>query len=263
MEDRDDRYRLLRTVEAKSELPMVVLGFVWLGLFVAEVVAGLSPVLRTVGTVIWALFVVDFVLRLWLAVDRFRYLRRNWLTAVSLAVPALRMFRALRAVALFRGVRGVRVVRVAGTLNRALRALGKTFQRRGFAYVVAASVLVVVLGAATILAFEGGTVGFQNYGDALWWTAMMVLSVGSEVWPESAEGRALAFFLALYGFSILGYVAATLTSFFLDRDAHDQQAEMVGARDLRSLQAEIQALRSELENRRHEEGSVAESPSAE
>lgn len=249
MEDRAERYRLLRAVEARSELPMVLLGFVWLGLFVTELVTGLGAALRTVGTAIWVIFVVDFVLRLWLAVDRFAYLRRNWLTAVSLAVPALRMFRAVRAIALLRGVRGVRVVRVAGTLNRALRALGKTFRRRGFAYVLAASVLIVVLAAATILAFERGTVGFQNYGDALWWTAMMVLSVGAEVWPASPEGRVLAFFLALYGFSILGYVAATLTSFFLDRDAHDEQAELVGARDLRSLQAEIRALRSELERR--------------
>lgn len=250
MEDRVERYRLLRTVEARSELPMVLLGFVWLGLLVTELVTGLSPALLSAGTVIWALFVVDFVLRLWLAVDRLRYLRRNWLTAISLAVPALRMFRAVRAIALLRGVRGVRVVRVAGTLNRALRALGKTFRRRGFAYVLAASVLIVLLAAATILAFERGTVGFQSYGDALWWTAMMVLSVGSEVWPGSPEGRILAFLLALYGFSILGYVAATLTSFFLDRDAHDEQAELVGARDLHSLQAEIRALRSELEKRR-------------
>lgn len=240
---------------------MVLLGFVWLGLFVAEMVTGLSPALRTAGTVIWALFIVDFVLRLWLAVDRFRYLRRNWLTAISLVVPALRMFRALRAVALLRGVRGVRVVRVAGTLNRALRALGKTFRRRGFAYVVAASVMIIVLGAAAILAFERGTVGFENYGDALWWSAMMVLSVGSEVWPDSPEGRSLAFFLALYGFSILGYVAATLTSFFLDRDAHDERAELVGARDLRLLQAEIRALRNELERRRPEDGSLPERPS--
>lgn len=263
MEDRDERYRLLRAVEERSELPMVLLGFVWLGLFVAEVVTGLSPALRTAGTVIWAIFIVDFVLRLWLAVDRFRYMRRNWLTAVSLVVPALRMFRALRAVALLRGVRGVRVVRVAGTLNRALRALGKTIQRRGFPYVVAASVLIMVLGAAAILAFESGTVGFQTYGDALWWTAMMVLSVGSEVWPDSPEGRFLAFFLALYGFSILGYVAATLTSFFLDRDALDEERELVGVHDLRALQAEIRALRSELERRRPEEGSVTDGPSGE
>lgn len=263
MEDRAERYRLLRTVEERSELPMVLLGFVWLGLFVAEVVTGLSPALRTAGTVIWTLFIVDFVLRLWLAVDRLRYLRRNWLTAVSLVVPALRMFRAVRAVALLRGVRGVRVVRVAGTLNRALRALGKTFRRRGFAYVVAASVLIIVLGAAAILAFERGTVGFENYGDGLWWAAMMVLSVGAEIWPESPEGRSLAFFLALYGFSILGYVAATLTSFFVDRDAHDEEREVVGARDLVLLQAEIRALRNELDRRMPEEGSATQVPPGE
>lgn len=253
-----ERHRLLGAVEARLEVPMVLLSLVWLGLFVVELVAGLGPFWRTAGTFIWAAFVMDFGLRLWLADNRVRYLRRNWLTAISLAVPALRMFRALRAVALVRGARGVRVVRVAGSLNRALRILGKTFRRRGFGYVIAASVLVVVLGAAAILSFERG--GFQDYGDALWWTAMMVLSVGSEVSPESSEGRFLAFFLALYGFTILGYVAATLTSFFLDRDAYDAQAELVGSRDLRSLREEIRALRRELEDRRSDVGSVVEPP---
>lgn len=250
MVQQSDRPGLLRAVEERLEIPMVVLSFVWLALFVAELVTGLGPVLTTAGTVIWVVFIADFALRLWLAGDRPGYLKRNWLTAVSLIVPALRMFRAARAFALLRSARGVRVVRVAGSLNRALRALGRTFQRRGFGYMVAATVLVVLLGSAAILAFERGAAGFEDYGDALWWTAMMVLSVGSETWPESPEGRSLGFFLALYGFSIVGYVAATLTSFFLDRDAQDEEAELAGSRDLHMLAREVRALRRELENAR-------------
>lgn len=248
MDQQPDRHGLLIAVERKLEFPMVVLSFVWLALFVAELTAGLGPALRTGGTVIWGLFIVDFVLRLWLATDRVGYLRTNWLTAVSLIVPALRMFRALRAVSLLRGVRGLRVVRVAGSFNRALRALGKTFRRRGFGYVVTASVLVVFLAGAAMLAFEGGQPGFRDYPETLWWSAMMVLSVGSDSWPSSPEGRALAFLLALYGFTILGYVAATLTSFFIDRDADQEGGAVAGSREIRALHHEIRALREQLGN---------------
>lgn len=244
-----DRYSFLATVEEKLELPMVVLSFVWLALFVVEVTLGLNPPARTAGTVIWALFLVDFVLRFSLAPAKLRYLRGNWLTAVSLAVPALRMFRAARAIALLRGARGLRLVRVAGSFNRALRALGKTFRRRGFGYVVATTVLLVILAAAAMLAFEGGADGFRDYPETLWWSAMMVLSVGSEAWPDSPEGRALAFLLALYGFSVLGYVAATLTSFFVDRDASDRGSALAGSDQLHSLEEEVRALRQAMEER--------------
>lgn len=248
MEAPTDRPDLLRAVEMRLEAPMVVLSFVWLALFVAEMVAGLGPVLSTTVTVIWALFIADFSFRLWLADDRIHYLRRNWLTALSLAVPALRMFRALRAFALLRSVRGVRVVRAAGSLNRALRALGRTFRRRAFGYVVAATAVIILVAAAVMLAFEGRSTGFETYGDTLWWAAMMVLSVGSDVWPESLEGRLVGFLLSLYGFTILGYLAATLTSFFLDRDAHDQESELAGSSELQMLRTEVKALREAVEN---------------
>jgi voltage-gated potassium channel len=42
-------------------------------------------------------------------------------------------------------------------------------------------------------------------------------TLGSEYWPHSAEGRVLCFMLALYAFTIFGYVTATLATFFLDR----------------------------------------------
>ncbi|HEX2153333.1 MAG TPA: ion transporter [Acidimicrobiia bacterium] len=245
-----DRDSFLLAVERRLELPMVVLSFVWLGLFVAEFAVGLTPELLTAGWIIWGLFVVDFALRLWLAPRRLRYLRRNWLTAISLIVPALRIFRAVRAVAILRGVRGLRVVRVAGSFNRALRALGRTFERRGFGYVVAATVAIVFLAAAAMYAFEGGTPGFRDYAETLWWSAMMVISVGSDAWPVTPEGRALAFLLALYGFSILGYVAATLTSFFIDRDAYHDDTALAGSGDIGALRREIQALRTELGERR-------------
>jgi len=175
----------------------------------------------------------------------------NRLTALSLLVPAVRVLRAFRAVRALRGLRalrGMRLVKVVGTLNRGVRALGRSFARRGMGYVVALTALVALAGAAGMYAFERdapGT-GITSYGSALWWTAMMLTSVGSDYFPRTGEGRALCLLLALFGFAVFGYVTAALATFFVGRDAHDPDAEVAGQASIDALRTEIVALRAEV-----------------
>ena len=58
-----ERSVLVRQLERWLEVPMLVLGFVWLALLVVEFTAGLHPALETLSLVIWALFVADFALK--------------------------------------------------------------------------------------------------------------------------------------------------------------------------------------------------------
>jgi voltage-gated potassium channel len=69
---------------------------------------------------------------------------------------------------------------------------------------------------------------------------------GGRHWPKTAEGRVLCFLLSLYGFAIFGYVTATLATFFIGRDAEDSSAEIVGAKAIEALRAEIAALHDEV-----------------
>ncbi|MEO8573761.1 MAG: potassium channel family protein, partial [Pyrinomonadaceae bacterium] len=85
-----------------------------------------------------------------------------------------------------------------------------------------------------------------TYGDALWWTAMLLTSIGSDYFPQSAEGRVLCFIIALYGFAVFGYVTATLATFFIGSDAEGKYSEVGGAGDVRALQNEIEILRQEI-----------------
>lgn len=246
-----ERYELLHTLEDWLETPMVVLAFVWLALLVAELVWGETRLFVTVGTVIWVVFIVDFGLKLTLAPHKVRYLRRNWLSGVSLAIPALRLFRVARVIRLMRVARvgrGLRLVRVVSSLNRGMRALGASLGRRGFGYVAALTALVIVAGAAGMYAFESGVPGgLETYGEALWWTTMIMTTLGSQYWPETFEGRVLCIFLALYAFAIFGYVTATLATYFIGRDAASIDAEVAGARELSELRREVAALRVDLQ----------------
>lgn len=249
-----ERWAVLAEFEAWLERPMLVLSFAWLALFVVEFTRGLSPVLEAVGTVIWALFVLDFALRFALAPDKGAYLRGNWLTALSLLVPAvrvLRVFRALRALRVLRAAsaaRGLRLVKVVGTLNRGVSALGGSFGRRGAGYVAALTAVVALAGAAGMYAFERDVPGsgLTDYGSALWWTAMTLTTMGSDYFPHTPEGRALCLALAVFGFAVFGYLTASLATFFVGRDAEAPSGEVAGQASLDALRAEIAALRAEL-----------------
>ncbi len=248
----NERWAVLEQLEEWMETPMLVLGFGWLALFVIELTGNLSPALEFIGIGIWVVFILDFALKLVLAPDKTDYLKANWLTALALVVPALRVFRIFRVLSILRAARaarGLRLFRVVSSLNRGMRALGHTMRRRGVGYVVVLTVVVILLGAAGMYAFENelpNGEGLKSYGDALWWTGMLLTSLGSAYWPRTAEGRVLCFILALYGLAVFGYVTATIATFFVGRDAASDEAELAGAKSIAALRAEIAALREEV-----------------
>ena len=215
------RVRLLVQLEQMLERPMVVLSLLWVLLVAVELARGLTPPMETVALVIWALFAIDFAIKLVIAPRKWIFLRRNWITILSLMLPAFRLFRIGRAFRAVRVLRGVRFAKVLGSLNRGMRALRRSMRRHGFGYVVALTLLVMFSAAAGMMAFERegpNRAVFDTYSSALWWTAMLMTSLGSEYWPKTGGGRALTLVIALYSFAVFGYITATLASFFIDRD---------------------------------------------
>jgi voltage-gated potassium channel len=274
-----ERERLLRQLAAALDKPMTFLAFVWLGLLVLDLTRGLNGWLSALNNLIWGLFVAHFSLEFVLAPDKWRYLRRNWLTAVALVLPALRVFRvfrAFRALRAARAARGTGVLRIVTSLNRGMGALRKALRRRGFGYVTAATALVTFAGAAGMYSFEnpsslrdqgygkvadaGG--GLSGYGEAVWWTAMTMTTMGADYFPKTPEGRLLGWLLAVYAFAVFGYITATIASYFVDRDRETKPSPApksgAGADGLRAevaaLRAEIAALAEELRVRSRPDG---------
>ena len=246
-----DRIAIVRRLERWLEVPLFVLGVVWLVLLIVELVGRINPALELLGTLIWIVFVCEFLLRFAFAPRRSAFLRRNVLTILALLLPALRVLRVarvFRVLRLARLTRGVRLIRLITSFNRGMKALAATLGRRGFGYVVLLTGLVTVLGAAGMYAFENGVSGgsLDSYGTALWWTAMLMTTMGSEYWPRTPEGRILCFLLSLYAFGVFGYVTATIATFFIGRDAENEQAEVAGSQQIENLARQIAVLHAEL-----------------
>lgn len=252
MESKAERWDTLRALDNWLEKPMLLLSFVWLVLLLVELIHGITDLLETFGTLIWAAFILEFALRFTLAPEKTRFLQTNWLTIIALIVPALRLFRVFSFLKAARALRGVRLVRVVGSLNRGMNALRRTLKRRQFGYVLALTSLVLFLGAAGMYSFEPAPeieAGFTSYGHALWWTGMLIASIGTDFWPITAEGRLLSALLSIYGLAVFGYITASFASFFVGRDAEAPDGEIAGASELALLRAELEALRQVLQLR--------------
>jgi len=250
-----ERLELLQQLDEWLEMPLVGLGFIWLALLVVEFGWGLSPLLSNISTLIWIIFIVDFLIKFTLAPRKLAYLRKNWLTAISLVAPALRVIRivaVMRLVRTARAARGLRLLRVISSTNRGMKALRATMGRRGLGYLVILTLLVTAAGAAGMYAFENEVPnGLDSFGLALWWTAMLMTTLGSDYWPQTAEGRILAFLLALYAFAVFGYVTASLATFFIGQESAKANEE---DNSIAALHTEIAALRAKLHALRSSEG---------
>lgn len=243
------RYRFLIKLSGLTEIPLVILGFAWLVLLVIELIWKLTPFLQLSATVIWVVFIIDFLIKFFLAPEKWLYFKRNILTLISLFIPAFRIFRIFAGLRLLRSIgfiRSIRIVRVVGSINRGMRILGKTLERRAFGYVLVLTLMICFVGAAAMYAFEMGTGAFNTYGDALWWTAMLMTTIASEYWPQTPEGKVLCFLLSIYSLGILGYLTAMLASFFIGQDAVDKKGEIAGSTQMKEMINELKFLREEL-----------------
>ena len=258
-----ERLELLEHVRVLAERPLLILSFVWLGLLVVDLTRGLSGPLDLLTTLIWALFVADFALELGLAPDKRAYLRHNWLIAISLVVPALRILRILQAIRFLgvaRAAGSLSLVTMLGSANRGARAVQRLLGHRGMGAVAVLTVLVILVGAAGMLSFESPTAlhaagasggGLTSYGDALWSTAMLMTTTGAPYIPQTLEGRILTGMLALYAVAIFGYVTANVASYFVGQDrakqeARQERAEEVVQQEIDYEEGQIAALRREM-----------------
>jgi len=161
------------------------------------------------------------------------------------------------------------LVRILTSLNRGMRALERSLGRSGFQYVAALTVLVNFAGAAGMYYFENPaalreagfeadpSTGLGTYGEAVWWTAMLLTTLGTDYFPKTSEGRLLCWLLSVYAFSIFGYITATVARFLLKNKAQREQPP--GTADVASLARQVDELRREL-NRLSEQLAVSTNP---
>ncbi|MFV2198665.1 potassium channel family protein [Nocardiopsis sp. LOL_012] len=234
-----------------TDWPLVAAAFLFLGAYAWPI---LDPALghpwlfvcNTAMAVTWVAFVVDYAVRLWIAPNRWRFVRTNLVDLAIITLPILRPLRLLR------------LLTVLTVLNRTLSV---TFRSRISMYAALGTTLLIVVAALAVLDAERGMEGanIQTFADALWWALVTITTVGyGDFYPVTTEGRFIAVGLFIGGIALVGVVTGSLSSWFIEkvRDSSDRDDEQAA---IRTLTAEVRALRRELDEQEPAEAATAAS----
>jgi voltage-gated potassium channel len=189
----EERVELLSQINALFDFPLLLLSIAWLILLIIDFIYGLSPLLEGLSLAIWGIIILDFFLELYIAPDRKVYIKQNWIVSLSLFLPGLRVLRVfsgLKIAGFASYVRSLNLARILASFNRGIRTVLQVVRQRGLIYILFLTTLITFLGAAGMYNFERP--GLNSYWDAIWWTAMIMTTIGSDYWPKTPEGRIMA-----------------------------------------------------------------------
>lgn len=211
--DRAAKAEALARFERHTAVPMMVLAVLIVPLLVAPLVLRLAPETRSalVATewLIWAAFAAEYLIRLYLAPEKWAFVKANKVDLLVVVVPLLRPLRLLRA---FRAV---------VYLARGVDAFKDVLTRHKLHYALAVTTVVVAGAGLLAHSFERGVAdsNIKTVPDGLWWAITTATTVGyGDRFPTTAGGRGLGVLLMVVGVALFGFLAGSLASFLVERD---------------------------------------------
>ena len=237
---------MLRTRSPGYQLFMLGLSLYALSALLVEVAFTVDPEVRVIldlaDYAVCAVFLVDFVISLVTAENRWKYMATwGWLDLLS-SIPVLDAARWGRIARVTRVLRVLRAIRAARLLTTVV--LRDRAQNSALAVSLIA-LLLIVFSSIAVLQFESGAdSNIRTGGDAIWWAFVTMATVGyGDHFPVTTGGRVVAIVLMSAGVGLFGTFSAFLAAWFLKPDERAEESE------LRALREEIAALRATIEGR--------------
>ena len=203
--------RWIRAWERVSVWPMFVLSVVFVVLQLVAIFyrSHLQPWEKAWTTsaigILWVMFIVDFVLRVYGQRDRRRFVIDRWFEVLALVVPILRPVLPLYY--LWR-------------TPYFIAATPKALRLRYQITVASIAVLFLYLVSTAVYFVERGAKGatITTWPDALWWGIATITTVGYGTYmPVTFTGRLLASFTMVAGVFLIGLVSASFVSYLSDK----------------------------------------------
>lgn len=192
-----------RLWEHKSKIPLAFIGLLYLAAYALQVVYAENRILfdamESLSQVIWAIFLLDVLIRLSGATSLKVFLVSSWLEILALAVPFMRLLRFFRIVVALRGLKSLVTSRASAT---------------GM-YILMLVPLTWFAGAIAVLDAEASApqATITNLRDALWWSLATITTVGyGDKYPTTVEGQLIAAVLMLTGIALFSAGAGIFAS---------------------------------------------------
>ncbi|WP_264991050.1 potassium channel family protein, partial [Mycobacterium kiyosense] len=222
--------------------PLALIAAAFLTMYSIQVLtrpgAELSHSLQVACWIAWSLFVIDYLVRLLLATDRWQWFLRHWFDFLIVVLPLIRPLQLVRLVVLM------------GALQR---AVGDAVRGRILLYTISGVLLLIYVGSLAVLNTERGVphATIDSFGTAVWWAITTVTTVGyGNLYPVTVTGRVIAVVLMMGGIGLVGVVTASLASWIVQRvEETDTANQAATAAQIDELREEIRALTDQLQPR--------------
>lgn len=211
----------LREWERRLELPLLIASPLFLACYAVRVLNRSSDALARdialcVLFAIWALFAVDYGVRLVLSGRGAHFVRRHLLDTVVVVLPLLRP---------------VRIVNTYVALQRRRDQPRLSLYGRVMLYAGITAALLSFAAALAVYQQERGAPGatIRTFGDSVWWACSAITTVGyGDVTPVTPLGRVFAVFLMACGLALLGAVTGSFSSWLIQVFRREDRAGATG-----------------------------------
>lgn len=227
--------------ESRAEWPLAGCALAFLALYTMDVLG--EPQGHSARAISWLLtalyvpFVIDYLIRLALAENRWRWFFTHPLDLAVVTLPFLQPLRFLRLLVLIRILQ---------------HAFGDVVRGRIIAYTAFGGFLLLYASSLAEYHAERDAPGshITNYSDAVWWAVSTLTTVGyGDYVPVTTTGRIIAVLLMIGGISLIGIVSATVAHWIVSEVAKDDSAQQaVTVAHIETLREEIARLRQLVEN---------------
>ncbi|WP_228484616.1 potassium channel family protein [Microbacterium cremeum] len=222
------------TWRRRTEIPLMIAGFAYLLAYSWRVIADLvgpeRAVASTIVLVTWAMFIVDYLVRLFMADRKMVWFRTHLADLAFALVPVLRLVRLLRVLTLLPGIRST---------------AGDRLRVRIMVYGIGASAILIYVSSLAVLEVErhAPDATITSFGIAIWWACVTVTTTGyGDYIPVTDSGRVVASALMFGGVALAGIITASLASWVLERAAGGHEHEPATNAQVRMLMAKIDDL---------------------
>ncbi|MEI8082857.1 MAG: potassium channel family protein, partial [Actinomycetes bacterium] len=222
--------------QRRTSYPMFVIGMV----FLVAMVVTLDPVspesvraaAGVVLTVIWVVFVADYIIGYYLSSHRRHYVKTHLLQLVGILFPPLR------------------VLLLGHVFVIMTKDAKKKLGGRVRVYALYLTTMVLVVASIAEYGFESraSNSNIRTLVDSFWWSTETVSTVGyGDFYPVTTGGRVIAVILFINGIALLSAVTATIATKVLEGDIDGEDDEpdvsLIELRDrLQEIERHIAAL---------------------
>ncbi|WP_431945943.1 potassium channel family protein [Actinacidiphila sp. bgisy167] len=203
-----DDERRLREWERWGSVPLSLASLVFLVTYAVRVLVpdlppGWSDLLLLITLATWGLFVLDYVVRVAVAPDRWTYVRRRWLDLVVVFMPLLRPLRMLQ---------------FYGQMQNRYQRPRLSLEVRVMAYAGLSALLLGFAASLQVYADERYASGaeIRTYGQSVWWLCSTITTTGyGDLVPVTVRGRVIAVGVMFLGVILIGAVVGSFSSWLI------------------------------------------------